>query len=728
VFLDSANCSRPHPEQVPTTDDSLKAGERGPTLLEDFHFLEKLQHFDRERVPERVVHARGTGAFGYFETYQPLTDLTRANIFSQAGKKTPVFVRFSTVQGSRGSADSVRDVRGFAVKFYTEEGNWDLVGNNIPVFFIQDSIKFPDLVHALKPEPRFEMPQAATAHDNFWDFISQTPESLHMVMWILSDRTIPRNFRAMQGFGVHTFIFQNAQGKETFVKFHWTPVNGAFSNLFDEAQKLAGKDPDFFRRDLYEHIRKGVLPEWELGIQTVPMEDEHKFDFDLLDSTKIIPEDLVPVRKIGKMVLNKVPDEFFTEVEQSAFAVARVVPGITFSNDPLLQGRVFSYHDTQLHRVGPNFHQLPTNRPLAPVANNQRDGPSQHVVHPSNVNYSPNGLAGNRPKVVAPGEGGYVHSVAVENGGAAGRKVQARPREKFGDHVSQAQLFYNSLSSAEKQHLVAAAWFEIGKCEDVGVRERMVDRLNSIDHGLAKEVAKGIGVAPPKSASGSNKGKTAPGLSLMDYLPSSAKGRKIAVLAENGVNVGEVQALKEFLQNENVTVDVVSTYLTPLTGSTSAAKLPVDKTFLTSHDTMYDGLIIPGGSASVSSLKKDGLAVHFVNETFKHCKPIAAIADGVELLGASDLPVVGFGNATSSANGEKRGEGETMTEKAANYAQSTMTSLLRNVMPSAVTDPMGIATVSGSDDDSVRDVGKRMVEMLKKHRFYSRESDPRVPA
>src|SRR5665213_3058367 len=384
---------------LPISDDqnSLKAGVRGPTLLEDFHFREKITHFDHERIPQRVVHARGAAAHGYFQVYEPLTELTKAGVFQNPSQKTPVFVRFSTVAGSRGSADTPRDVRGFAVKFYTDEGVWDLVGNNMPVFFIQDAIKFPEFVHAVKPEPHNEIPQAASAHDTFWDFVSLTPESMHMLMWVMSDRAFPRSFAMMEGFGIHTFRLVNARGKSRFVKFHWKPIKGVFSLVWDEAQKIAGKDPDFHRRDLFEAIERGDYPEWELGVQIVEEADEFKFDFDLLDATKLIPEELVPVRRVGKMTLNRNTDNYFAETEQVAFHTGHVVPGIDFSNDPLLQGRNFSYIDTQLRRVGPNFAELPINRPLDPVRNNQRDGMGRTTINKGRVAYFPNRLGGGCP-------------------------------------------------------------------------------------------------------------------------------------------------------------------------------------------------------------------------------------------------------------------------------------------------------------------------------------------
>src|SRR5579884_329628 len=446
--------------RVDHTDDALTAGERGPTLLEDFHAREKLTHFDHERIPERVVHARGAGAYGYFEPYDDsLADYTVAKFLTTPGKQTPVFVRFSTVAGSRGSADTVRDVRGFATKFYTDQGNYDLVGNNMPVFFIHDGIKFPDFMHAVKPEPHNEIPQAQSAHDTLWDFVGLQPETMHMMMWLMSDRAVPRSFRMMQGFGVHTFRLVNAEGRGTFVKFHWKPILGVHSLVWDEAQKIAGKDPDYNRRDLWEAIETGAYPEYELGVQLVPEADEHAFDFDLLDPTKIIPEELVPVRPVGKMTLNRNPDNFFAETEQVAFHTANVVPGIDFTNDPLLQMRNFSYLDTQLIRLGgPNFAQLPVNRPIAPVNHNHRDGYGQQVIHPG-TNYFPNSLGGNRPAHAKDGgdglaEGVFRHYTRREDGETVRRRSAS-----FQDHYSQATLFWNSMSAWEQRHIVEAFTF-----------------------------------------------------------------------------------------------------------------------------------------------------------------------------------------------------------------------------------------------------------------------------
>jgi catalase len=430
--------------------NSLKAGERGPSLLEDFHLREKITHFDHERIPERVVHARGAAAHGFFQVYESQAPYTKAKFLADPSVRTPVFVRFSTVVGSRGSADLARDVRGFAVKFYTEEGNFDLVGNNIPVFFIQDGVKFPDLVHAIKPEPHHEIPQASSAHDTFWDFISLMPESMHMIMWIMSDRAIPRSFRMMEGFGVHTFRFVNEKGKSRFVKFHWKPLLGVHSVVWDEAQKISGIDPDFHRRDLWESIENGNFPEWEFGVQIVEEKDEHKFDFDLLDPTKLIPEEMVPVKRIGKMTLNRNPDNFFAETEQVAFHPGHLVSGIDFSNDPLLQGRLFSYTDTQLIRLGgPNFHEIPINQPVAPVHNKQRDGHMRQTINQGRVSYHPNSLGGGCPMQAKGDMGGFVSYAEKIDA----PKVRARS-EKFFDHFSQAAMFWNSQSHAEKTHIM----------------------------------------------------------------------------------------------------------------------------------------------------------------------------------------------------------------------------------------------------------------------------------
>ena len=479
--------------KINDNQNSLKAGERGPTVLEDFILREKITHFDHERIPERIVHARGAAAHGFFQVYESMERYTKAGFLADPSVKTPVFVRFSTVAGSRGSTDLARDVRGFAVKFYTNEGNYDLVGNNMPVFFIQDAIKFPDLVHAVKPEPHREIPQAASAHDTFWDFISLMPESTHMIMWLMSDRAIPRSYRMMEGFGVHTFRFINAEGESHFVKFHWKPLLGLHSVVWDEAQKISGTDPDFHRRDLWDAIENGDFPEWELGVQIVKEKDEFKFGFDLLDPTKLIPEELVPVKRIGKMTLNRNPDNFFAETEQVAFHPGHIVPGIDFSNDPLLQGRLFSYTDTQLKRLGsPNFHEIPINRSVAPVHNNQRDGHMRQAINQGKVSYEPNTLGGGCPMQAKAAMGGFAsHAEKVD-----GNKIRARS-DSFFDHFSQATLFYNSQSKPEKDHIVRALRFELGKVEVPAIRERMVGILGMVDKDLAAKVAVGLGIALP---------------------------------------------------------------------------------------------------------------------------------------------------------------------------------------------------------------------------------------
>src|SRR5688572_3720506 len=507
-----------HGVRINDNQNSLKAGERGPSLLEDFILREKITHFDHERIPERVVHARGSAAHGYFQVYEPMTQYTKAAFLQDPSHKTPVFVRFSTVAGSRGSTDLARDVRGFAVKFYTEEGNFDLVGNNIPVFFIQDAMKFPDLVHAVKPEPHNEIPQAASAHDTFWDFISLMPESMHMIMWVMSDRAIPRSFRMMEGFGVHTFRFINDRSKSRFVKFHWKPLLGIHSVVWDEAQKISGKDPDFHRRDLWESIENGDFPEWELGVQIVEEKDEHNFEFDLLDPTKIIPEEIVPVRRIGRLTLNRNPDNFFAETEQVAFHVGHIVPGIDFTNDPLMQGRLFSYTDTQLLRLGgPNFHEIPINRSVAAVHNNQRDGFMRQTINRGQTSYEPNSLKGGCPFQAGADMSGFT-SFAEK---LTGPKVRARG-EKFFDHFSQARLFYQSQTAIEKDHIVSAFRFELGKVEVPDIRERMVTILNEIDSQLAERVASGLGLAVKKPVKPLNQSVPADG-DIAEFQPRNGR-------------------------------------------------------------------------------------------------------------------------------------------------------------------------------------------------------------
>ncbi|MEV5508059.1 catalase [Streptomyces orinoci] len=620
--------------RVDDTDNALRAGTRGPTLLEDFHNREKITHFDHERIPERVVHARGAGAYGYFENYEPLGEYTCADFLAEAGRRTPVFVRFSTVQGPRGSADTVRDVRGFATKFYTREGNYDLVGNNMPVFFIQDAIKFPDFVHAVKMEPHNEMPTGASAHDTFWDFCSLQPESTHMLMWLMSDRAIPRSFRMMQGFGVHTFRFVTAEGRGTFVKFHWKPKLGVNSLVWDEAQIAAGRDPDFNRRDLWEAIEAGEYPEWELGVQLVPEEDEFSFDFDLLDATKIIPEEQVPVRPIGRLVLNRNPQNFFAETEQVAFHTANVVPGIDFTNDPLLQGRNFSYLDTQLIRLGgPNFSQLPVNRPLADVNHNHRDGFGQQVIHPG-TNYFPNSLGGGCPAHAGAGGGAGVFRHYAQR--VDGEKIRVRS-ESFQDHYSQAALFWNSMSDWEQRHIVEAFRFELGKVESVPVRERMVGNLAQVNGELAAQVADGLGLPAPAAAEGITTAAS-PALSQENLTGTGGiRTRKVAVLAADGTDASQVTALRERLTDQGAIVEVLAAKAGRLRAADGNG-LEVDRALPTMASVLYDAVVVPDGKEAVGELSADPAAVRFVEEAYRHGKPLAVFGEGTRLLTEAKLP------------------------------------------------------------------------------------------
>ncbi len=618
------------------TDDSLKAGSRGPTLMEDFHFREKITHFDHERIPERAVHARGMAAHGYFQVYESMAEYTKAGFLQDPSVTTPVFVRFSTVAGSRGSADTVRDVRGFATKFYTEDGIFDLVGNNIPVFFIQDAIKFPDVIHAVKPEPHNEMPQAASAHDTFWDFISLMPEAMHMIMWVMSDRALPRSVSMMEGFGVNTFRFVNAEGKARFVKFHWKPKLGVHSLVWDEAQKIAGKDADFLRRDLWEGIEMGDYPEYEFGVQMIEEADELKFSFDPLDPTKIWPEAEVPVKIIGKMTLNRNPDNFFAETEQVAFHPGHVVSGIDFSNDPLLQGRLFSYIDTQITRIGSNFAELPINRPIAPVHNNQRDGQMRHTINKSRTSYFPNSLGGGCPALAPESAGGYVHYAERIDA----RVVRERS-ESFKDNFSQATMFWNSISGPEKEHLVQALRFELSMVESKEIRERMLGLLVNVDRHLAEMVSEEIGVPVPAmsaapSAHKEAATKVAPEISMEKTVKNTIKGRKVAILAADGFNGKELTQMKQALADAGAHPKVVSKALGVIKG-VDGVEVEVDKTLRTGPSIMFDAVYIPGGEQSIAALRTMGDAIHYVNEAFKHCKPIAAASEGVNLLAAADI-------------------------------------------------------------------------------------------
>lgn len=629
--------------RINDNQNQLTAGDRGPSLMEDFIFREKMTHFDHERIPERVVHPRGSGAHGFFQVYESMKEYSKADFLQDPSKKTPVFVRFSTVVGFRGSTDLARDVRGFATKFYTDEGNYDLVGNNMPVFFIQDAIKFPDLVHSIKPEPDSETPQASAAHDTFWDFASLMPESMHTLLWVTSDRGIPRSYRMMEGFGVHTFKFVNDQNKSTFVKFHWKPVLGVHGVLWDEAQKISGKDPDFHRKDLWEAIENGHYPEFELGVQLVPEEDEHKYEFDLLDPTKIIPEELVPVKIIGKMTLNRNPDNFFAETEQVAFHPGHVVPGIDFTNDPLLQGRLFSYFDTQLIRLGgPNFHEIPINRPVAKAHNNQRDGFMRQEINKGKVHYHPNSLGGGCPFQAKMSEGGFVsHPEKVE-----GKKIRTRSKS-FLDFFSQATLFYQSQTDVEKAHIVNAFSFELGKVKRVEIRERMVGLLTQVDDNLASRVAKKLGVEYPREPERPmNKGipadagpeefepvyveqsvKSSQSLSMLKNVVEFVKSRKIAFLCADGVDGESVKSMQKALEGKGAAVEIVAPHSGMLKTS-GGDKIKIDHSFLTTGSIVYDAVFVPAGEKSIAALKSEGDAIQFLNEAYMHCKAIGAEGSG----------------------------------------------------------------------------------------------------
>lgn len=610
--VDDANQTLTTNQGLALTEDehSLKLGERGPTLLEDFHFREKMTHFDHERIPERVVHARGTAAHGVFESYGDASDITKADFLSAKGKVTPVFTRFSTVAGSRGSADTVRDARGFATKFYTDEGNYDLVGNNIPVFFIQDAIKFPDFVHAVKPEPHNEIPQAQSAHDTFWDFIANNPESTHMVMWHMSDRSIPRSYRMMEGFGVNTYRFVNAKGEARFVKFHWKPVLGVHSLVWDEAQKIAGKDPDFHRRDLYDAIENGYYPEYELGVQLIDEKDEFNFDFDILDPTKIWPEEQVPVRLLGKMTLNQNVDNFFAETEQVAFHVGHVVPGIDFSNDPLLQGRLFSYTDTQLIRLGgPNFHELPINKPVCPFHNNQRDGYGRQTINKGPVSYHQNAIQQNSPAPTTEAAGGYAHyAEKVE-----GHKVRARS-QSFADHFTQARMFWLSMTEVEREHIRKAFSFEVGKVARTEIRQQVVDLLANVCPILATAVAENVGVQPPAKTEPVQTDQTSPAVSQLRAPKKTTYSKKVAVIVDETTT----DFPSSLLEAEDIQLERVSIQ------QGKCGEHTIDHTLDTTSPVLYDGIIV---AATFNDPVNAGKLQQFIDETYHHYKPIANLTD-----------------------------------------------------------------------------------------------------
>jgi len=625
---------------VPVSDDqnTLRAGDRGPGLLEDFHLREKITHFDHERIPERVVHARGFGAHGYFENYAPLTDITRADPFSEAGLRTPVFVRFSTVAGNKGSGDLARDVRGFATKFYTRQGNWDLVGNNIPVFFIQDAIKFPDVIHAAKQEPDRGFPQAQTAHDNFWDFASLMPESAHMLMWIMSDRAIPRSFRFMEGFGVHTFRLVNDAGRSTYVKFHWKPARGLQSVMWSEAVKINGADPDFHRRDLWDAITQGEYPEWELGLQLFDDDFADRFEFDVLDPTKLIPEEVLPVRPVGRLVLDRVVSNFFAETEQVAFCTQNVVPGIDFTDDPLLQGRNFSYLDTQLKRLGgPNFAQLPVNAPRCPFAHFQQDGHMAMVNPATRVNYEPNSWPGDEAGPREDPDRGY-RSYPEE---VAGPKRRLRA-DSFADHYSQARQFWISQTDIERRHIAEAFTFELSKCEREEIRIRMVAGLRNVDEELAATVAEGLGLLEMPEATEPARAPRAdlppsPALSIIEHGPGSFAGRKIGVLITNGADAEALAALRAAAAAEHATVEVVAPTVGGVDasdGTRARAKQQIDG----APSVLYDAVVILASPGGARALAARPAARDFVTDAVAHCKFVGYTSGASVLFEAAGLP------------------------------------------------------------------------------------------
>ncbi len=650
---------------VEDDQNSLTAGERGSTLMEDFLLREKITHFDHERIPERVVHARGAGAHGSFRVYESLQRYTKARFLTDPNEVTPVFVRFSTVAGSRGSADTARDVRGFATKFYTAEGNFDLVGNNIPVFFIQDAIKFPDIIHAVKPEPHNEIPQAQSAHDTFWDFMSLTPEATHMAMWVMSDRAIPRSYSMMEGFGVHTFRLINEAGKSHLVKFHWKPVLGIHSLVWSEAQKLGGIDPDFHRRGMWDSIENGQPFEYELGLQVVEEGTEDRFEFDVLDATKLWPEEVVPVELVGKMTLDRNPENFFAETEQVAFDTGNIVPGIDFTEDPLLQGRLFSYLDTQLIRLGgPNFAQIPINQPLAPIHHNQRDGYMQQYVDRGRTSYSPNSLQGGAPRegrAVQRTFETYPHPVQ-------GTKVRVRSAS-FADHFSQAELFWKSMSTTEQGHIVDAFSFELGKVATVEVRRRYLDMLTQVNLELASRVAGNLGLPAPSGRNAvrdalrrleadwdafgvtgrpgpklDNGVEASPALSIENSTKGDISGRRVAILATAGADATVIARLQGALRGRGAVGEVVATHVGEIDGGAFLA----EESLLTQESVTYDAVFVAPGADSVATLQQQGEAIHFVIEAFKHCKVIGAAGDGSGLLESAGIALDGPGIVTGN--------------------------------------------------------------------------------
>jgi catalase len=660
---------------VVVSDDqnTLRVGERGPAALEDFHFREKIFHFDHERIPERVVHARGYGAHGFFENYAPLTDLTRADLFQRPGERTPAFVRFSTVAGNKGSTDLARDVRGFAVKLYTREGNWDLVGNNIPVFFIQDAIKFPDVIHAAKQEPDRGFPQAQTAHDNFWDFVSLMPESTHMLMWIMSDRAIPRSFRFMEGFGVHSFRLVNAEGRSTFVKFHWKPKLGLQSVVWNEALKISGADPDFHRRDLWNAIQQGDFPEWELGLQLFDEEFADRFRFDILDPTKIIPEEEVPVRRVGRLVLDRVVDNFFAETEQVAFCTQNIVPGIDFSDDPLLQGRNFSYLDTQLKRLGsPNFMHLPINAPKCPFATFQQDGHMATVNPQTRANYEPNSWSAD---VGGPREdpaGGFRTYPETE----AGPKRRLRA-ESFADHYSQARQFYVSQTETEQRHVGDAFAFELSKCDNPAIRARMVAALRNVHEDLAQYVAHALGLddLPDKAPAAREVIEdlpASPALSILANGPESFAGRKIGVLVTAGADAAIVADLRVAAEQEQVNLEFVA----PVVGGVSASDgshIDADQQVDGGPSVLYDAVVVACSADGATEVARNPAARDFVTDAYAHCKFIGYVAESEPLFAASGVSELKDDGFIQLSDGQKAADFLTACRELRFWTREAMT-------------------------------------------------------
>ncbi|MCW1926389.1 catalase [Luteolibacter arcticus] len=648
-----------HGLPISDNQNSLKSGVRGAVLLEDFILREKITHFDHERIPERIVHARGSGAHGFFQPYESAADITEAGFLQDPKKKTEVFARFSTVAGGAGSVDLPRDVRGFAVKFYTEQGNFDLVGNNIPVFFIQDAMKFPDVIHAVKMEPDRGFPQAASAHATFWDFISLTPESMHMIMWAMSDRAIPRSLRMIEGFGVHTFRFITAEGMSRFVKFHWRPTIGSAAVVWDEAIKISGADPDFHRRDLWEAIERGDFPEWELGVQVIEESQAAELDFDLLDPTKLIPEEIIPIRMLGKMVLNRNPDNHFAETEQVAYCPSHIVPGIGFSDDPLLQGRLFSYLDTQLSRLGgPNFHQIPVNAPRCPFANNQRDGLRQMQVHKGRVAYEPSQISPPGAPRECP-----VHGFRTHPETETGEKIRKRS-ETFADHYSQARLFFRSMTPPEQNHIASALAFELAKVEVVKIRELMLGHLGHIDADLQQTVADALGMPVKNSAKvqpavSPRDLAPSPSLSLIGKDPHTLKGRKAGILITDGADAGQLAALQAAFKKEKAAVELIA----PKIGGATTS----DGTLVEPHHSLsggpsvfFDTVVILASEAAMGDLVREAAAVNWVRDAFGHLKVIGYSPEAVPLLEAAGVEL---DDGTIALDGAKAIKGYVTTAK-----------------------------------------------------------------